>query len=100
MKVLEAPHGDLLSCMEMAKVAHFCRHLDGLLLSSTLQFFLPHPRYFLKQVADLIAFVVSAKSLYDGYETSSLIDPFGEQCLSVFRAIGLPSTAVLIRASI
>ncbi|CAL9115738.1 unnamed protein product [Musa textilis] len=67
LTVLEAPHGDLLSCMEMAKVA------------------------------DLIAFVVSANSLYDGYETSSLIDPFGEQCLSVFRAIGLPSTAVLIR---
>ncbi|KAG1362597.1 pre-rRNA-processing protein TSR1 [Cocos nucifera] len=65
--VLEAPHGDLLSCMEMAKVA------------------------------DLIAFVVSANSLTDGCESSGLIDAFGIQCLSVFRAIGLPSTAVLIR---
>ncbi|XP_073116809.1 uncharacterized protein [Elaeis guineensis] len=65
--VLEAPHGDLLSCMEMAKVA------------------------------DLIAFVVSANSLIDGCESSGLIDAFGMQCLSVFRAIGLPRTAVLIR---
>lgn len=65
--VLKAPHGDLLSCMEMAKVA------------------------------DLIAFVVSANSVIDGCESSSLIDAFGTQCLSVFRAIGLPSTAVLIR---
>ncbi|WOK92487.1 pre-rRNA-processing protein [Canna indica] len=67
LTVLEAPHGDLLSCMEMAKVA------------------------------DLMAFVVSAKSLYDGHEIGGLVDAFGEQCLSVFRAIGLPSTAVLIR---
>ncbi|PKA51052.1 hypothetical protein AXF42_Ash007709 [Apostasia shenzhenica] len=65
--VLIAPHGDLLSCMEMAKVA------------------------------DLLAFVVSANSLDDGCEPSVLIDSFGVQCLSVFRAIGFPSTAVLIR---
>ncbi|KAI0499326.1 hypothetical protein KFK09_020229 [Dendrobium nobile] len=64
--VLIAPYGDLVSCMEMAKVA------------------------------DLIAFVVSANSLNDGCETG-FIDSFGIQCLSVFRAIGLPSTTVLIR---
>ncbi|XP_020584073.1 pre-rRNA-processing protein TSR1 homolog [Phalaenopsis equestris] len=64
--VLVAPYGDLVSCMEMAKVA------------------------------DLIAFVVSANSFEDGCETSP-IDSFGIQCLSVFRAIGLPSTTVLIR---
>ncbi|XP_042383611.1 pre-rRNA-processing protein TSR1 homolog [Zingiber officinale] len=67
LTVLEAPHGDLLSCVEMAKIA------------------------------DLIAFVVSANSLVDEYETSNPVDAFGQQCLSVFRAIGLPSTAVLIR---
>ncbi|XP_068639878.1 uncharacterized protein [Aristolochia californica] len=61
--VLEAPYGDLLACMEMAKVA------------------------------DLIAFVVSASTLCD----DDYIDEFGNQCLSVFRALGLPSTAVLIR---
>nr|XP_029118122.1 pre-rRNA-processing protein TSR1 homolog isoform X2 [Elaeis guineensis] len=49
------------------------------------------------KVADLIAFVVSANSLIDGCESSGLIDAFGMQCLSVFRAIGLPRTAVLIR---
>ncbi|XP_038974747.1 pre-rRNA-processing protein TSR1 homolog [Phoenix dactylifera] len=65
--VFEAPHGDLLTCMEMAKVA------------------------------DLIAFVVSANSFTDGCESSGLIDAFGIQCLSVLRAIGLPSTAVLIQ---
>ncbi|KAG6490404.1 hypothetical protein ZIOFF_051700 [Zingiber officinale] len=70
LTVLEAPHGDLLSCMEMAKVA------------------------------DLIAFVVSANSLVDEYETSTLVDVFGQQCLSVFRSIGLPSTAVLIRTQL
>lgn len=64
--VLIAPYGDLVSCIEMAKVA------------------------------DLIAFVVSVKSLDDGCETG-LIDSFGIQCLSVFRAVGLPSTTVLIR---
>ncbi|CAN0924241.1 Pre-rRNA-processing protein TSR1 homolog [Linum grandiflorum] len=64
--VLKAPHGDLVSCMEMAKVA------------------------------DLIAFVVSADSFcVDG--SPDFIDSFGDQCLSVFRALGLPSTAVLIR---
>ncbi|KAM0915889.1 hypothetical protein ACQ4PT_010544 [Festuca glaucescens] len=64
--VLQAPYGDLVSCMELAKVA------------------------------DLLAFVVSANSLCNN-DSSSLIDEFGEQCLSVFRAMGLPSTAVLIR---
>ncbi|PQP93241.1 pre-rRNA-processing protein TSR1 homolog [Prunus yedoensis var. nudiflora] len=64
--VLKAPHGDLLSCLEMAKVA------------------------------DLIAFVASASSSCDG-STSDYIDSFGSHCLSVFRSLGLPSTAVLIR---
>ncbi|XP_002510662.2 pre-rRNA-processing protein TSR1 homolog isoform X2 [Ricinus communis] len=61
--VLKAPHGDLLSCMEMAKVA------------------------------DLIAFVASASE----ESASDYIDSFGSQCLSVFRSLGLPSTAVFIR---
>ncbi|OAY22597.2 hypothetical protein MANES_18G005500v8 [Manihot esculenta] len=61
--VLKAPHGDLLSCMEMVKVA------------------------------DLIAFVASASEEND----SDYIDSFGSQCLSVFRSLGLPSTAVFIR---
>ncbi|KAI3966442.1 hypothetical protein MKW92_032560 [Papaver armeniacum] len=61
--VLEAPHGDLLAFMELAKVA------------------------------DLIAFVASASSL----STCSYIDSFGSQCLSVFKALGLPSTVVLVR---
>ncbi|KAF8410320.1 hypothetical protein HHK36_002847 [Tetracentron sinense] len=65
--VLEAPYGNLLSCMEMAKVA------------------------------DLIAFVASASSSCEEGTSSSYIDSFGTQCLSVFRALGLPSTAVLIR---
>lgn len=60
--VLKAPHGDLLSCMEMAKVA------------------------------DLVAFVCSYEEGSESY-----IDSFGYQCLSVFRAIGLPSTTLLIR---
>ncbi|CAB4281249.1 unnamed protein product [Prunus armeniaca] len=64
--VLKAPHGDLLSCLEMAKVA------------------------------DLIAFVASASSSCEG-STSDYIDSFGSHCLSVFRSLGLPSTAVLIR---
>ncbi|KAJ3693976.1 hypothetical protein LUZ60_009456 [Juncus effusus] len=64
--VLEAPYGDLISCMEMAKVA------------------------------DLIAFVVSANSLYVN-NSEGLIDPFGAQCLSLLRSVGLPSTSVLIR---
>ncbi|KAJ8538175.1 hypothetical protein K7X08_014715 [Anisodus acutangulus] len=62
--VLKAPHGDVLACMEMAKVA------------------------------DLIAFVASASSTN---EEDCYIDAFGSHCLSVFRALGLPSTAVLIR---
>eukprot|EP00268_Persea_americana_P033412 TRINITY_DN33098_c0_g1_i1.p1 TRINITY_DN33098_c0_g1~~TRINITY_DN33098_c0_g1_i1.p1 ORF type:complete len:798 (+),score=166.58 TRINITY_DN33098_c0_g1_i1:113-2506(+) len=65
--VLEAPHGDMASCMAMAKVA------------------------------DLIAFVASASSLCEGSEPNSYVDSFGSRCLSVFRSLGLPSTAVLIR---
>ncbi|XP_043708636.1 pre-rRNA-processing protein TSR1 homolog isoform X1 [Telopea speciosissima] len=65
--VLKAPHGDLLTCMEMAKVA------------------------------DLIAFVTSASSLCEEDMSVFHVDSFGSQCLSVFRAIGLPSTAILIR---
>ncbi|KAA8537420.1 hypothetical protein F0562_026893 [Nyssa sinensis] len=65
--VLKAPHGDLLSCMEMAKVA------------------------------DLIAFVASASSSCEEGSSNYYIDAFGSQCLSVFRALGLPSTVVLIR---
>ncbi|MQL84100.1 hypothetical protein Taro_016588 [Colocasia esculenta] len=64
--VLQAHHGDLLSCMEMAKVA------------------------------DLIAFVVSASSLCNESEKGP-IDSFGSECLSVLRAMGLPSTSLLIR---
>uniref|UniRef100_A0A5B7BVQ0 Bms1-type G domain-containing protein n=1 Tax=Davidia involucrata TaxID=16924 RepID=A0A5B7BVQ0_DAVIN len=65
--VLKAPHGDLLSCIEMAKVA------------------------------DLIAFVSSASSSCEEGSSNYYIDAFGSQCLSVFRALGLPSTVVLIR---
>ncbi|XP_051125554.1 uncharacterized protein LOC127247646 [Andrographis paniculata] len=65
--VLKAPHGDLLTCMEMAKVA------------------------------DLIAFVASPNSLNEVEDGGDFIDSFGAQCLSVFRTLGLPSTTVLIR---
>ncbi|KAL0403083.1 UNVERIFIED_CONTAM: Pre-rRNA-processing protein T [Sesamum radiatum] len=65
--VLKAPHGDLLTCMEMAKVA------------------------------DLIAFVASPNTLDEADEENHFIDSFGSQCLSVFRTLGLPSTVVLIR---
>ncbi|KAL0341101.1 UNVERIFIED_CONTAM: Pre-rRNA-processing protein T [Sesamum radiatum] len=65
--VLKAPHGDLLTCMEMAKVA------------------------------DLIAFVASPNSLDEADQENHFIDSFGSQCLSVFRTLGLPSTVVLIR---
>ncbi|XP_027334573.1 pre-rRNA-processing protein TSR1 homolog isoform X2 [Abrus precatorius] len=64
--VLKAPHGDLLSCMEMAKVA------------------------------DLLVFVTSVRSFCKEPD-SYYIDSFGSQCLSVFRSLGLPSTAVFIR---
>ncbi|KAK9748490.1 hypothetical protein RND81_02G061100 [Saponaria officinalis] len=64
--VLKAPHGDLASCMEMAKVA------------------------------DLIAFVASASSTHQE-GSIDYIDPFGEQCLSVFKSIGMPNVVVLIR---
>ncbi|GMH04660.1 hypothetical protein Nepgr_006500 [Nepenthes gracilis] len=61
--VLKAPHGNLLSCIKLAKVA------------------------------DLIAFVVSVNSSFE----EDYVDSFGIQCLSVFRAIGFPATAVLMR---
>ncbi|CAK8569166.1 unnamed protein product [Lathyrus sativus] len=66
--VLKAPHGDLQSCLEMAKVA------------------------------DLLVFVasVTARSLCE--ETDSyFIDSFGKHCLSIFKSLGLPSTAVFVR---
>ncbi|GKV16186.1 hypothetical protein SLEP1_g26867 [Rubroshorea leprosula] len=47
------------------------------------------------KAADLIAFVASANSLCEE-GASDLFDSFGNQCLSVFRSIGLPSTALLI----
>lgn len=66
--ILEAPRGDLLACMEMAKVA------------------------------DLIAFVASGCSFCDAdCDSGSCIDSFGSHCLSLFRSLGLPNTAVLIR---
>ncbi|KAL6952621.1 hypothetical protein U1Q18_044989 [Sarracenia purpurea var. burkii] len=45
----------------------------------------------------LIAFVASASASCEEKISSYCIDSFGSQCLSVFRALGLPSTAVLIR---
>lgn len=51
------------------------------------------------QVADLIAFVASASCLCEEGTSNYYIDSFGSQCLSVFRALGLPSTVVLIRVS-
>ncbi|KAI5660919.1 hypothetical protein M9H77_20242 [Catharanthus roseus] len=65
--ILKAPHGDLSTCMELAKVA------------------------------DLIAFVASARSFDEEGSGDDYIDSFGSHCLSVFRTLGLPSTAVLIR---
>lgn len=102
LKVLVAPYGDLLSCMEMAKVMDcllsYCqRILEVSWLSQPIDF--PFPPSNSTQVADLIAFVVSANSVYDACESSSLIDSFGTQVLSVFRAVGLPSTAIMIRVS-
>ncbi|CAH8359187.1 unnamed protein product [Eruca vesicaria subsp. sativa] len=73
--VLKAPHGDLLTCMEMAKAYDFSL-----------------PAF----VADLIAFVASAKSPWKE-NVSNFIDSFGSQFLSVLNSIGLPSTTVLIR---
>ena len=43
-------------------------------------------------------FVASANSLCNGNEEGP-IDSFGSQCLSVLRALGLPSTAIMIRVS-
>ncbi|XP_073141798.1 uncharacterized protein [Henckelia pumila] len=65
--VLKAPPGDLLACMEMAKIA------------------------------DLIAFVASPNAFSEESDSGFLIDPFVSQCLSAFRTLGLPSTMVLIR---
>ncbi|KAJ4811782.1 Monocopper oxidase-like protein SKU5 [Rhynchospora pubera] len=47
-------------------------------------------------VADLMAFVLSANSLYDN-GSDGLFDPTGAQCLFILRAVGLSSTCVLIR---
>ncbi|KMZ72355.1 Pre-rRNA-processing protein TSR1-like protein [Zostera marina] len=65
--ILVAPHGDLVSCMEMFKLA------------------------------DYIAFVASGFSLCESSDSGSAIDSFGSQCLSIMRTIGFPNTAVLIR---
>lgn len=43
-----------------------------------------------------MVFVASAKSLCEETD-SNYVDSFGNQCLSVFRSLGLPSTAVFIR---
>eukprot|EP01018_Ginkgo_biloba_P009491 Gb_29644 [translate_table: standard] len=64
--VMEAPRADLQSCLEMAKVA------------------------------DIIAFVASTEASSEGGLHNSYIDPVGNQCLSMFRAQGLPSTVGLI----
>ncbi|XP_057857342.2 uncharacterized protein LOC131066561 isoform X1 [Cryptomeria japonica] len=63
---LEAPHGDLQTCLEMAKVA------------------------------DIIAFVASADGYSNGVVHNRYIDLIGSQCLSMLRALGLPSTIGLI----
>ncbi|KAJ9542015.1 hypothetical protein OSB04_028521 [Centaurea solstitialis] len=65
--VLEAPHGDFMACMEMAKIA------------------------------DLIAFVASANCSSEQGSSNYYIDEFGSQCLSVFRSLGLPGSAVFLR---
>ncbi|XP_076948564.1 uncharacterized protein LOC143620853 [Bidens hawaiensis] len=65
--VLQAPHGDLMACMEMAKIA------------------------------DLVVFVASANCSSEPGSSNYYIDEFGSQCLSVFRSLGLPSTAVFLR---
>lgn len=66
LTVMEAPHGDLQSCLEMAKVA------------------------------DVIAFVASAEGSSEGALRNHYIDTIGGQCLSMLRALGLPSTVGLI----
>ena len=50
------------------------------------------------QVADLLVFVASAKSSCEE-TTYQYIDSFGNQCLSVFRSLGLPSTVLFVRVS-
>jgi hypothetical protein len=69
LQLLKAPHGDLLSCMEMLKVA------------------------------DLLVFVASARSSLCQQTHSHYIDSFGAQCLSVFRSLGLPTTLLFLRVS-
>lgn len=66
LTVMEAPHGDLQSCLEMAKVA------------------------------DVIAFVASAEGSSEGVMHNHYIDTIGGQCLSMLRAQGLPSTVGLV----
>jgi len=66
LTVMEAPHGDLQSCLEMAKVA------------------------------DVIAFVASAEGSSEGVMHNHYIDTIGGQCLSMLRALGLPSTVGLV----
>ncbi|KAI3724622.1 hypothetical protein L2E82_36405 [Cichorium intybus] len=65
--VLEAPHDDLMACMEMAKIA------------------------------DLIVFVASGNCSSEKDSSNYYMDEFGTQCLSVFRALGLPTSAVFLR---
>ncbi|XP_076913936.1 uncharacterized protein LOC143572753 [Bidens hawaiensis] len=65
--VLQAPHGDLMACMEMAKIA------------------------------DLVVFVASASCSSEHGSSNNYSDEFGSQCLSVFRSPGLPSTVVFLR---
>ncbi|XP_024973103.1 pre-rRNA-processing protein TSR1 homolog [Cynara cardunculus var. scolymus] len=65
--VLEAPHGDFMACMEMAKIA------------------------------DLIVFVASANCSSEQGSSNYYIDEFGSRCLSVFRSLGLPSSAIFLR---
>lgn len=71
-------------------------HLSQWRFSSYLEFLTD--TFILLQVADLICFVASAESVCE--ETSSYVDSFGEKCLSVFRSLGLPRTAVLIRVRV
>ncbi|KAL4579054.1 hypothetical protein LXL04_015189 [Taraxacum kok-saghyz] len=65
--VLEAPHGDFMACMDMAKVA------------------------------DLFVFVASGNCSSEKDSSNYYMDEFGSRCLSVFRALGLPTSAVFLR---
>ncbi|CAL9234880.1 unnamed protein product, partial [Arabidopsis halleri] len=77
------------------------RHVIGLSFFSSLVLF-GHgviPKTLMpREVADLMAFIASASSPWEENK-SNYIDSFGNQCLSVFRTICLPSTTVLIRVS-